>query len=300
MITPLSHLRKNLIGTSSIIALRQTELDNIEEGRGLTVENSTISAQLNNAVAALVANSQSAITAATARTVQAQRLGRIGLLSIVVLSLICSAAIVWFYVGGVVARLTTLAQGMHAIVKGRRDIEIPTSGRDEITDMARAVEVFRDNAIALDGLLAEREQAAARARTIEAREQQRRSAALCGRYAEAEPLYKRSLAIRDAFLGDRRNAIPDPLLRCGVAFGWIVGDGGDDRLVEACGLARDVLIPLHQLGEPVVARGKPPGKRIERFACDPREGARARSSRCRDGAGGRVSDPTSRFERPKS
>ena len=160
VITPLSHLRKNLIGTSSIIALRQTELDNIEEGRGLTVENSTISAQLSNAVAALVANSQSAITAATARTVQVQRLGRIGLLSIVALSLISSAAIVWFYVGGVVARLTTLAQGMHAIVKGRRDIEIPTSGRDEITDMARAVQVFRDNAIALDGLLVEREQAA--------------------------------------------------------------------------------------------------------------------------------------------
>jgi signal transduction histidine kinase/DNA-binding response OmpR family regulator/HAMP domain-containing protein len=162
LITPLSHLRKNLVGTSSIIALRQAELENVEEGRRLTVENSTISVQLNNAVAALVANSQSAITASTIRTERAQRLGRSGLLSIVALSLLSSAAIVWFYVGGVVARLTALAQGMRAIVKGRRDIEIPTSGSDEITDMAHAVEVFRDNAIALDGLLAEREQAAQR------------------------------------------------------------------------------------------------------------------------------------------
>ena len=82
------------------------------------------------------------------------------------LSLLSSAAIVWFYVGGVVARLTTLAENMRAIVKGRRDIEIPTSGSDEISDMAHAVKVFRDNAIALDQLLEEREQAAQRLEEI--------------------------------------------------------------------------------------------------------------------------------------
>ena len=166
LITPLSHLRKNLIGTSSIISLHQAELENIEEGRRLTVENSTISAQLSNAVAALVDNSQNAIAAATTQTQQTQRFGRIGLLAIVVLSLLSSAAIVWFYVGGVVARLTTLAENMRAIVKGRRDIEIPTSGSDEISDMAHAVKVFRDNAIALDQLLEEREQAAQRLEEI--------------------------------------------------------------------------------------------------------------------------------------
>src|SRR5262249_46915981 len=37
---------------------------------------------------------------------------------------------------------------------------IPIRGHDEITEMGRAVEVFRDNAIALDRLLAEREHAA--------------------------------------------------------------------------------------------------------------------------------------------
>ena len=51
---------------------------------------------------------------------------------------------------------------MRAIVGGRRDIAIPTGGRDEIAEMARAVEVFRDNAIALDQLLADQEQAAVR------------------------------------------------------------------------------------------------------------------------------------------
>ncbi len=181
LITPLSHFRKNLIGTSSIIALRQTELDNIQEGRRLTVNNSTISAQLNSAVGDLVADSQKAIAAATTRTQDTQRLGRIGLLSIVALSLISSAAIVWIYVGGVVRRLTKLAQGMLAIVNGRRDIEIPTQGSDEITTMAHTVEVFRDNAIALDQLLEERAQAATRLeKTVEDRtaELKRRAAEL--------------------------------------------------------------------------------------------------------------------------
>jgi signal transduction histidine kinase/HAMP domain-containing protein len=170
LITPLSHFRKNLIGTSSIISLRQTELDNIQAGRHLTVENSVISGELSSAVETLVAASQGAIVTATARTQRAKRLGRTGLLSIVALSLISSAAIVWFYVGGVVARLTQLAEGMRAIVKGRRDIKIPITGSDEITGMEHAVEVFRENAVALDQLLEERAQAATRLeKTVEER-----------------------------------------------------------------------------------------------------------------------------------
>jgi signal transduction histidine kinase/HAMP domain-containing protein len=170
LITPLSHFRKNLIGTSSIISLRQTELDNIQAGRRLTVENSVISSELSSAVETLVAASQGAIVTATARTQRVKRLGRTGLLSIVALSLISSAAIVWIYVGGVVARLTQLAEGMRAIVKGRRDIKIPMTGSDEITGMARAVEVFRENAVALDQLLEERAQAATRLeKTVEER-----------------------------------------------------------------------------------------------------------------------------------
>jgi signal transduction histidine kinase/CheY-like chemotaxis protein len=80
---------------------------------------------------------------------------------VVALSLISSVFIVWLYVGrNVVARLTALSAGMRDIVIGRRDITISIRGHDEITEMARAVEVFRDNAISLDRLLAEREQAA--------------------------------------------------------------------------------------------------------------------------------------------
>src|SRR5450759_1610527 len=163
LIAPLSRLRTNAIGSASIMAARQVELEAAQEGRRLTVENADLSVQLSNAVESLVAASKQGIATATERTQLVQNLGRLGLAVVVALSLISSALIGWLYVGrNVVARLTKLSDGMRALVGGRRDITIPTSGRDEIAEMARAVEVFRDNAVALDQLLAEREYAAAR------------------------------------------------------------------------------------------------------------------------------------------
>jgi adenylate cyclase len=161
LIVPLSRLRGDAIGSASIIAARQVELNAAQEGRRLTVENADLSVQLSKAVESLVEASKQGIATATERTQYVQKLGQVGLAVVVALSIISSVLIGWLYVGrNVVARLTTLSDGMRAIVGGRRDIEIPTSGSDEIADMARAVAVFRDNAIALDGLLAEREQAA--------------------------------------------------------------------------------------------------------------------------------------------
>ncbi|MBV8535973.1 MAG: HAMP domain-containing protein [Alphaproteobacteria bacterium] len=163
LIVPLSRLRANAIGSASIVAARQAELEAAQEGRSLTEENSVLSVQLSDAVRELVADSERGIETATERTRSVQRFGRVGLAAVVVLSLISSALVGWLYVGRhVVARLTLLSDGMRAIAGGRRDIEIPAGGRDEIAEMARAVEVFRDNAIALDQLLVEREQAAAR------------------------------------------------------------------------------------------------------------------------------------------
>src|SRR5262249_5291408 len=109
----------------------------------------------------LVTGSKRGIATAADQAQSVQQFGSVTLLAVVVLSLATSVFIVWFYVGGnVVSRLTALSAGMRAIVSGRRDITIPIGGHDEITEMGRAVEVFRDNSIALDRLLAEREQAA--------------------------------------------------------------------------------------------------------------------------------------------
>src|SRR5215510_9267859 len=161
LIGPLNQLRSDAMGDAGIIGARLIELETAEEGRRLTVHNALFAARLSNAVEALVAASKRGVAAATDQAQSIQQFGSITLLAVVVLSLASSVFIVWFYVGrNVVARLTTLSAGMRAIVSGRRDVTIPIRGHDEITEMGRAVEVFRDNAIALDRLLAEREQTA--------------------------------------------------------------------------------------------------------------------------------------------
>jgi adenylate cyclase len=171
LIGPLSRMRSNSMGDASIFATRLIELNAATEGLRLTIDNSALSDQLSRAIAMMVGRAKAGISMATSQAQAVQTFGRYTLLSVVALSLFSSGFIVWFYVGrNVVARLTKLSNGMRAIVSGRRDIEIPTSGSDEITQMARAVVVFRDNAIALDQLLAEREQAAARLeKTVEER-----------------------------------------------------------------------------------------------------------------------------------
>src|SRR5262245_4063713 len=161
LIGPLDQMRSDAMGDAGIIGARLTELETAEEGRRLTVHNSVFAARLSNAVEALVAKSKRGIVAATDQAQSVQQLSNVTLLAVVVLSLASSVFIVWFYVGrNVVARLTALSTGMRAIVSGRRDITFAIGGHDEITEMGRAVEVFRDNATALDRLLAEREQAA--------------------------------------------------------------------------------------------------------------------------------------------
>jgi signal transduction histidine kinase len=163
LITPLSRMRNNAMGNASIIATRQVELETADEGRRLTVENTALSNHLSAAVEKLVAASKSEIAAATKKVRAVQALGTTGLLLVVALSLISSIAIVWLYVGrNIAARLTQLSRAMRAIVGHQHEIKIPTDGNDEIAEMARAVEVFRSNAIALDELVAEREEAAAR------------------------------------------------------------------------------------------------------------------------------------------
>src|SRR5262244_1496312 len=161
LIGPLNQLRSDAMGDAGIIGARLIELETAEEGRRLTVHNSLFASRLSNAVEALVAGSKRDVAAATDQAESLQQFGSVTLLAVVLLSLASSVFIVWFYVGrNVVARLTALSAGMRAIVSGRRDITIPIRGHDEITEMGHAVEVFRDNAIALDRLLAEREQAA--------------------------------------------------------------------------------------------------------------------------------------------
>src|SRR5215475_4337933 len=151
LIVPLSRLRAGAIGSSSIMAAREVELETAAEGNRLTAENSVLWVQLGDAVAALVAGSKRGIATATEQVESVQKLGRIGLLAVVALSLISSALIVWLYVGrNIVARLTALSDRMFTLAQGDLKSSLPQGGTDEIGRMAEALGVFRATAVEME------------------------------------------------------------------------------------------------------------------------------------------------------
>ena len=151
LIGPLGHMRTSAIGNSSIVAAREIELKAAEEGRHWIGENSALSIQLSKAVEALVDASKQGIATATEKTQSVQNLGRLGLAVVVVLSLISSVLIGWFYVGrNIVARLTALSERMLTLAQGDLKSPLPHGGTDEIGRMAEALGVFRATAIEME------------------------------------------------------------------------------------------------------------------------------------------------------
>jgi signal transduction histidine kinase len=179
---PIARIRADVRDATNIFSIRQRELDTIAQSKKLIAENTALSATLHEAMEQLVARSREEIDAADQAAKRTQRISTNVLIAVAVLAIISSLLIVWLYVGrSLVARLTRLSQAMLALAGGRRDVRVAATGNDEVAAMARAVEVFRQNAVALDELLAEREETAARLETIvedRTRESERRRSVL--------------------------------------------------------------------------------------------------------------------------
>jgi PAS domain S-box-containing protein len=150
-------------GPTAIPQLRQHELDLIADARRLLAENTNLSRELTTAVEQLVQATKQEVRDATSSALRIQRLSTQAITGLVALSLLTSILIVWRYVGrNIVRRLNLLNSAMFAIAGGGREAAVPVTGNDEIAAMGQAVEVFRQNAIERDTLLAERAEAAER------------------------------------------------------------------------------------------------------------------------------------------
>jgi len=154
-------------GPTSIPQLRQHELDLIADIGRLLTENDTLSTQLTDAADQLVEATKHEVRGATVSALHVQRLSTEAISVLLALGFAGSVLIVWLYVGrNIVRRLNLMSGAMFAIADGSREMAVPVEGSDEIAAMGQAVEVFRQNAIERDALLAER------ARTAERLEQQ--------------------------------------------------------------------------------------------------------------------------------
>jgi PAS domain S-box-containing protein len=183
---PLGKLRSAAVGDTSIFSAIRRGLAAKTQSSRLIAENETLSERLKGAVDKLIAFSRNDIDSANLEARRVQSLGRDVLLAVAGLSLASSLLIVWLYVGrNIVARLTRLSAVMIEIASGARETAVPAAGTDEVAAMGRAVEVFRQNAIELDQLLAERAEAATRLeKTVE-----QRTAELAGREATLRVIF---------------------------------------------------------------------------------------------------------------
>ena len=167
MLSTVTQLRPFATGSDSIAEMRRRELALTENGTRLLQENTELSKQLTTTVQDLVTNASNDITEANAQALSMVRFSTWALVIAVVLSLISSTLIVWLYVGrDVIARLTALSNRMLTLARGDLNSPLPQGGPDEIGHMAESLAVFRDNAVSLDHLLGEREQAAQRLEEI--------------------------------------------------------------------------------------------------------------------------------------
>ncbi|MEO1025510.1 MAG: response regulator [Pseudomonadota bacterium] len=133
-------------------ATRKAELDLLEEGRGLLASNTALSDALTEIVNDLVARSETDIIASSSEARKAQTLGAGVIVVVTFFSLLSAGVVIWRYVSGsLLARITALSDSMIAISGGNLHAPLPEDdGRDELTQMAAALRIFRDTAIEVE------------------------------------------------------------------------------------------------------------------------------------------------------
>ena len=121
--------------------------------RDLLAENREIAIDLVASVDELVKASQARAAADTQESTQAILAGRILLVAINGLSIVGAVVIAWLIVGRILLRrLALLSQRMRRMAGGELEGRVDIEGRDEVADMAAALEVFRRHALEVQRL----------------------------------------------------------------------------------------------------------------------------------------------------
>jgi methyl-accepting chemotaxis protein len=145
-------------GDKNLFAIRERELAANAIAQRTLQSSRDVAQTLSEEVGLIVdtARGESSRAMETSQTQIADGTMLLGILMAV--SLAISLAIAFFYVGrGLVRRLTRLGEAMRTIAAGNLDATIPSAGRDEIADMAAALVVFRDGAVAAKDASAQRQ-----------------------------------------------------------------------------------------------------------------------------------------------
>ena len=141
------------VGPSNGFDLRARELELQQRQQGHLDNNLAIASNLVAEVDVLVSTAQARAQASTEASVQAIFTGRTLLLAITAVSVAGAVLIAWLFVGRVLLRrLSMLSSWMQRMAGGDLEARAEISGRDEVADMAAALEIFRRHALEVQRL----------------------------------------------------------------------------------------------------------------------------------------------------
>ena len=174
LIDPAEALAVQIGQEDSLAAVRLAELAAIEDADARLAAIRAQSTELRTLTAAVTEDAQRTTREATGVAEEQLAASQTTLIAIAVASLLLAGVIGWFYVGQrIVAKLNSLVGSMQVLATGDTDVRVDGLSRtDEIGDMARTMEVFRDNAIRMERMREDRR------RAEEAATQQRHQAIL--------------------------------------------------------------------------------------------------------------------------
>ena len=151
-------LRIDAAGPDNMFALRRHVLELDTAIETLTGRNRALSESLGDFIVELVGESRLLAEDAAAEATEAVDAGLLTLLLQTVVVLAVAGLIIWLYVQrNVIARLKALALVMQRLARGDLDVAVHTSGRDELSEMAETVKVFREQGVVKRALEEERE-----------------------------------------------------------------------------------------------------------------------------------------------
>ena len=141
------------IGEQGGFDLLDRELRLVASQRDLLAQNRDISVALVAEVNGLVSEAHANAQEATLASTEATQTGRTLLLSLSAFSVVGAVLIAWVFVGRVLLRrLELLSDWMRRMAAGNLEAQVEIGGRDEVADMAAALEVFRQHALEIQRL----------------------------------------------------------------------------------------------------------------------------------------------------
>ena len=141
------------MGEGNGFDLRARELELLQSQQSLLATNRNIAVELVDEVDGLVNAAHLSVQAATEASTQAILTGRTLLLAITAISVAAAMLISWQFVWRILLRrLGMLSDWMRRMARGDLEAQVEIGGRDEVADMAAALEVFRQHALEIQRL----------------------------------------------------------------------------------------------------------------------------------------------------